>query len=130
MNKRDVDTVAEETQASPALKDEIEVLKQDLAQIRKDLAGMTSAIKTLAATKVSDARDNVHETANQGRDELQRQISHILAAGKKSMGDLESRIDQQPVASLLTAAAVGYLVARVVGHGDHSEKSESRGEDS
>jgi len=121
--KRQVE--ADAASGAPLLQQELNALKQDVSQIRKDLAELSSAIRALAADKVESSRATVAENARKGKDELQKQLEQALSAGRKSVSDLESRIDQQPIASVLTAAAVGYVVARLLGHSGSSGKVET-----
>lgn len=82
---------------------EIETLRKDLGQLQSDLQALTRAFADDAGLA---ARDTVHRISEQTGD-----IAHrTRQAYRSGMNDVSDEVGRHPLASLLTAAGVGFIV--------------------
>ncbi|HVV93948.1 MAG TPA: hypothetical protein VHD15_11055 [Hyphomicrobiales bacterium] len=83
--------------------------KDDLAQLRADLARLSETVSTLVANQAHAAKSTVRDTASdlysKGQEALQQ-------AGEKAKGatdELSHTIEQNPITSVLAAFGIGML---------------------
>jgi ElaB/YqjD/DUF883 family membrane-anchored ribosome-binding protein len=96
------------TMAAAQDKSDIDVLKSDLAALRADLAALVEHVKGGAAQGAA------RQATSQLGDEAMQLYSRLAAEGARSVEALGSKVEQQPIASLLIAFAAGFLGGRLL----------------
>jgi ElaB/YqjD/DUF883 family membrane-anchored ribosome-binding protein len=104
--------------ADESIRRELDALKADIAQLREDIAGLTTAVRDTASEKVQKTRDDTQERLRSTWEDLERKLNETLEQGKATLGDVETRIGKHPAGSLLTAFGVGFIVAKLLDMGD------------
>jgi len=97
---------------------EIDALKNDLAQFRKDIGGLTDAVKAVLGEKIDAAKRNTKEKANGAMDDIESKIEDLLAQGSGAVKSAGAKVSEHPGTSLLTAFGVGFVIAKLMGVGD------------
>lgn len=103
--------------ADESVRKELDALKADIAQLREDIAGLTTAVRDAASEKVQQTRDDTQERLRSAWEDLESKLNETLEQGKATLGDVEARIGQHPAGSLLTAFGVGFIVAKLLDMG-------------
>jgi hypothetical protein len=94
---------------------ELEALKADIARLREELAGVTGTRRS--AAEPSDATPpRSWPLGEEGRgviSEFLRQFETSRAQGEKVVKELAGELEHHPLASLLAAFGLGYIVAKL-----------------
>jgi ElaB/YqjD/DUF883 family membrane-anchored ribosome-binding protein len=96
------------------LEEEISALKSDVAKLREDIGAVADSLKDIAGEFTGSARGKVNERVAQAREKVGEQVEQASAAGKAAVGELGERVSQRPIASLVTAATVGFILAKLL----------------
>ena len=88
-------------------------LETQIDHLRKDLAGVTDSLKSLASNQADDARRNVFALRDDVRERGERYIQQAQDAASDLEEQLSERVRAEPIKSVLIAAAAGYLYARI-----------------
>ena len=99
------------------IRKELDALKNDIAQLRKDIAGLTSAVKDVAADKVEEGKAQAKERVTNAWEDLERKLDDVLGQGRDTVRDVEQKIGEHPTGSLLTAFGVGFIIAKLLDAG-------------
>ncbi|MGG7519281.1 DUF883 family protein [Allorhizobium undicola] len=95
---------AEAKASSAELEAQIEQLKRDIAALSRSLADLGSAKLNQAASKASQIKDDVTEASVEALNSARGTVSAMEQ-------DLEARIREKPLQSVLIAAGLGFLFA-------------------
>ena len=87
-------------------RDDIEALREDIAALKADLAAAVETMRSNSASTVSGL-------AQQISDEASALYREVTDRGTKATQALESKVEEQPLTSVLLAFAVGYIVSRI-----------------
>lgn len=82
-------------------------LQEDIAALKRDVAGLLGHLKAGAATGAHNAAEQLDEGA-------QHLYRDLAAQGEEQLKALSQQIEKQPLIALLIAFGVGYLVGRLV----------------
>jgi|AMFO01.1.fsa_nt_gi Uncharacterized conserved protein len=96
------------------LQKEVAALKEDMARLREDIAALTRALGETAGDYRDAAREEVLHRARQAREQAEAQIEQARAAGEQVVEEVEQKIVEKPFMSLLTAAGIGFVLARLL----------------
>jgi ElaB/YqjD/DUF883 family membrane-anchored ribosome-binding protein len=97
---------------------ELEKLRSDLVQLRTDVAELAKAVKSVGVDKAESVKATVAEEVRHRREALRARIDEARARGRTAVEDLEDEIQQHPYGSLLTAFGAGFIIAKLLQHGD------------
>ncbi len=104
--------------AEDQIRKEIDALKNDIAQFRKDIGGLTDALKTVLGEKVDETKRNTKDKASKAMEDLESKIEALLAQGSGAVKSAGEKVSEHPGTSLLTAFGVGFIIAKLLGAGD------------
>lgn len=96
------------------IKKELDALKADIAQLRKDITGLTAAVKEVASEKVANTKADAQERVQGAWDDIERKLDDVLNQGRAAVGDIEDRITKHPAGSMLTAFGLGFIIAKLM----------------
>lgn len=113
--RKETETPEEENRRLQA---EVAALKEDMAQLRQDILNLTQALGESAADYRESTREEVLRRARKAQEKAAEQIEKAQAAGQRVVEDMEVRIVERPFMSLLTAASVGFLLAKLMDLGN------------
>lgn len=99
---------------APSLEDEMAAIKEDVARLRDDIASLAGAMKDVASGYNDQAKTGAKEKVARAKAQVDEQIDRVMAGGREAMDGVESRIVERPVASLLTAATFGFILAKLL----------------
>lgn len=97
---------------------ELDNLRKDLAQLRTDVAELTKVVRNIGVSKAESVKESVADEIRSRREALHERLDEAQAHGKMAMEDLEERVQQHPYGSLLTAFGAGFIIAKLMQHGD------------
>jgi len=96
------------------LDEEVERLKEDIGALRRDISALTEALGSVASDYVEEARAKAREKTTEARERVEERVNQVADSGKKAVDDLGDQIGERPITSMLAAAGVGFLVARIL----------------
>lgn len=96
------------------IRKELDALKNDIAQLRKDIASLSTAVKDVAADKVADGKAQAKEKAAGAWEDIERKLDEVLGEGRETVRNVEQKIGEHPTGSLLTAFGVGFIIAKLM----------------
>lgn len=104
--------------AEDQIRKEIDALKNDIAQFRKDIGGLTEALKAVIGEKIDETKRNTKERASSAMEDIESKIEELLAQGSGAVKSAGKKVSEHPGTSLLTAFGVGFVIAKLMGMGD------------
>ena len=97
------------------VQDEMQVLKDDVAKLRSDVADLVGMLKDLGLSKVNETRENLGEELREQREKLRAEFNRAKERGKSAVDEVGQQVGMHPLGSLLTAFGIGYIIARLSG---------------
>lgn len=99
------------------IRKELDALKADIAQLRQDIGGLTSAVRDAASDKAQKTRADTEERLRGAWEDLEQKLNDVLEHGKTTLGDVETRVSEHPAGSLLMAFGAGFIIAKLLDMG-------------
>ena len=91
-------------------KKDIDAVLEDVASLKHDLAKAIARFKDNAEDKVGGAQDFVEEI----KDELAGLYKDASKRGQKTVKSVSRKVEDQPVAALLIAFGIGFVLSRLI----------------
>jgi len=88
-------------------------LESQVSKLREDLAGVTDSLRTLAGGQAENARRQAFALRDDVRDRGERYFRQAQETASEFEEQLSERVRSEPIKSVLIAAAVGYVYARL-----------------
>jgi ElaB/YqjD/DUF883 family membrane-anchored ribosome-binding protein len=95
----------------PETKVDFDAVATDLAMLKRDVAALMSQLKSGAARGAKEAAE---ETLDQLSERASRLYDKVAAQGARSTEAISRQVEEQPIASLLIAFGVGFIVSRLL----------------
>ena len=97
--------------------EELAAIKKDMQQLKADLAELVSAMKTRGQTKAENLGQDAINTLHEAIDTLSQRVNAAKAGASEktraAADQAEQVIERHPVASLLTAFGIGFVLAKL-----------------
>lgn len=97
--------------------DDYNQVKQDLQELRNDLAKLTRTVSDSQKSNISSLRDEIRRESREAFDQVRRKGDEALDrarnAGDKAVHDVEHRIEERPFLSILIMFLAGILVGKL-----------------
>lgn len=88
-------------------------LETQVAKLREDVAQVVETLKTIAGGRADDARSQAFALRDEVRDRGERYFRQAQETAGEFEEQVSERVRAEPIKSVLIAAAVGYLYARL-----------------
>ena len=92
-------------------KADFDAVATDLAMLKRDVAALMSQLKSGA---VRGAKEAAEDTLDQLSERASRLYDKVAEQGARSTEALSRQVEEQPIASLLIAFGVGFIVSRLL----------------
>jgi ElaB/YqjD/DUF883 family membrane-anchored ribosome-binding protein len=99
------------TTQNDAQKADFDAIATDLAMLKRDVAALMSQLKSGAVRGAKEAAEN---TLDELSDRASRLYDKLATEGERSAEAISRRVEEQPIASLLIAFGVGFIVSRLL----------------
>jgi ElaB/YqjD/DUF883 family membrane-anchored ribosome-binding protein len=96
------------------IKTEVETLKQDIGRLREDLADLLKAVRDEGGRRVGETKQRLREEAMNRIDDFKEVLDNARQFGQKACREAQKKIEQRPIATLLTAFGIGVIVGRLM----------------
>ncbi|SCZ57144.1 DUF883 family protein [Thiohalomonas denitrificans] len=93
---------------------EINALKEDIAILRSDVAGLAENLRHSASSTAENARESVEEEVHRARERLREKIAGARGRSARTMHEMEESIGERPLASVATAVGIGFILAKIL----------------
>jgi len=100
-------------QANTSEKD-YEVLKEDLAKLRADVAQLVAALAAEQNEKVEGLRAKAGEKLNRAQEASAEAMAQAGEMARGSVDAVEHSVKEHPLASLLAAFGLGLVIAQIL----------------
>jgi hypothetical protein len=110
---------------------ELEELKADIARLRQELSGLVAGVTKAGGTQPAGSRpeekpDASTEEGTVDGEQERNMLTDFLntfetskAQGEKVLKNLATEVEQHPLASIMAAFGLGYIVAKLWHQGDN-----------
>jgi len=88
----------------------IETLMKDVGDLRADLKAVALTLRERAGERAGDACESVRDCVEQGAERIREAAGTAVDAGKRALGEVERKVEEKPLVSLLVAAGVGIVI--------------------
>lgn len=88
-------------------------LEAQVSRLREDVAGVAESLKTLASDRANNARSQAFALRDDVRETGERYFRQAQDAASDLEEQVSERVRAEPIKSVLIAAAVGYVYARL-----------------
>lgn len=93
---------------------EVQNLKQDIGRHREDLGELLKSVRTEGGKRFEESRNRWREEAMNRMDQFKDVVESARQYGHKACREAQKRIEQRPLATLLTAFGIGVIVGRIL----------------
>lgn len=97
------------------LSKEFDVLKRDMSELRSELRKVVEVGGDVAGDAVSAARMKLEQEAERLMERLQGAAAGVKGQSGKLLHDVEDKIEDRPLASVLTTFGVGFAIGWLLG---------------
>lgn len=108
---------SKDTTSTTSGNDELSAIKKDMQQLKADLADVLAAMKTRGQSKAEtlgqDAINTLHEAINSLNQRVSAAKEGVNEKTRATVEQAEQVIERHPVASLLTAFGIGFVLAKL-----------------
>jgi ElaB/YqjD/DUF883 family membrane-anchored ribosome-binding protein len=98
--------------------DEYNQVKQDLQQLRDDMAKLTRAVSDNQKSNISHLRDEIRRESREAFDQVRQKgdaaLNRARDAGDKAVHDVEHKIEERPFLSVILMFLAGILVGKLL----------------
>jgi ElaB/YqjD/DUF883 family membrane-anchored ribosome-binding protein len=96
---------------------DFEAMREELARVRADIAGLTDDLRSLAATTAGAAKRTAQAKGEKIREQIDSEIDELLKRGGKTIDEAKARIEERPLTAVLIALFVGFVIGRLLDRG-------------
>ncbi|PZA08860.1 MULTISPECIES: YqjD family protein [unclassified Meiothermus] len=94
--------------------DDLQALKDDLRSLREDVRSLMESLKGAASSKAKELGHALKETGDQLGSQVKDALDAAREKGERAASDLESRVQERPLLSLLVAFGLGLVLSRIL----------------
>lgn len=94
---------------------EIEALRQDVAKMRSELAGISTALKGLRRSGNGGEIGRIETVRSNAAAKVRNAWEGVRERGKQSVEAVEHRVEERPLISVLTMLGTGLVVGGLLG---------------
>ncbi len=99
---------------------ELENIKNDLAELKKDIKGLTSALTDLGKEQVEDAAGTIGRKKEILLDtlslaEIKKRLADLTEEGEDALDVVREQVEKNPAGTLLASVGVGVLIGILLG---------------
>ncbi|MBZ2168727.1 YqjD family protein [Marinobacter sp. F4216] len=98
--------------------DEYNQVKQDLQELRDDFAKLTRAVTEDQKGNISSLRDEIRRESQAAFDQVRQKgsdaVDRAKNAGDKAISDVERKIEERPLLSVIIMFLIGVLVGKLL----------------
>ena len=98
--------------------DDFKALREDFDRLRKDVGELADSLKDVGREQAAAAGQRARENLNGARERLRDSARAATGQGREYYEQLEHRVGDHPLSSLVTAFGVGFVLARLLDRGD------------
>ncbi|MDA3908559.1 MAG: DUF883 domain-containing protein, partial [Sulfurimonas sp.] len=93
---------------------EITKLKEEVETLKVDIKKLTSSLKEAAAAKIDSTKSNFDMFEDLSLDELKTKLYELKDKGLDEVGEVETKIKNDPFKSVAITFGLGFLAAWLV----------------
>lgn len=91
----------------------IDVLKDDLQALQKQVGELAKSLKDTGVEKTSELTAKLEKELEKYQKLASEKVQKVYEAGNAGLDDVSERIRQNPLGSLLVAFGAGYILSRI-----------------
>lgn len=99
---------------SESTNDEFATLKADFAALNQTVSHLSHDVKSLLSAVMKDSEDKAKSSVDDSFAALRRRFDEMRGRGHQYVDTAEQQISEHPYTSLLTAFAVGFVLAKLL----------------
>ena len=100
---------------------ELENIKKDLAELKKDIRGLTSALKDIGQEQVEEVAGTIGKKKEVLLDslslaEIKKRLAELTQEGDDALDAVREQVEKYPAGTLLASVGVGVLIGILLGN--------------
>ena len=100
--------------AAEQKQDEFRALRDELDKLREDIAALTQDLRSLGRAAAGSARRAAEGEGERLKADFDEALADLQRRGEKVLRDAKTRVEERPLLTLLIAAAIGFIVGRLL----------------
>lgn len=94
--------------------DEIKNLREDFDKLREGMNTITEMLKKFSEDRAHTAKEHLDERLGEAREHLRERVDGAGERSRAYYDQLEGRVGDHPLGSLLTAFGIGFIIAKLL----------------
>ncbi|WP_455384159.1 DUF883 family protein [Acidihalobacter prosperus] len=99
---------------SESPKDDLNALREDFDKLREDVGKLTETLKQLGLDRAHGTQERINERLDEARERLRERVDAAGQRGRAYYDQVEGRVGEHPLSSLLTAFGIGFVIAKLL----------------
>lgn len=92
---------------------ELDALKEDIASLREEIAGLAAVVKKSAGIHAEQSHAAAHQEVPGAWTDLLHKFESSTTQGEKVVRDLAAEVERHPLLSIMASFGLGYLIAKL-----------------
>lgn len=89
-------------------------LQEEFDNLKSQVSDLMLLLKAKGQQKTASVKGDLNEQFADYEDKIKEQISHVSELGAENLEKVSSHVQKKPVASMLIAFGVGYLLSKTM----------------
>ena len=88
-------------------------LRDEFNALREEVGQFINMLKGYEKESIKSVKENLSDEVSQYRNVAKEKMRQAQSAGKQTVHDLEGKIRENPLSSLVSAFAIGFLASKI-----------------
>lgn len=94
-------------------KDSAQDLEAEIAALREDIASITATLGDMVKQGANEAKTEARKLGRKAQQQGEEALEHVQDSFESAETELKDMIRQKPIASVLIAAGIGYVLSKI-----------------
>lgn len=91
-------------------------LQEEFDKLKTQVSDLASLLKEQGQQRASNVKSDLGDQVAEYEEKLKEQVAHAKDLGNENLEKVSCHVKEKPIASLLVAFGVGYVISKTLGH--------------